>query len=120
MSILAGQSSLLMSQNRHSWALGTRRAGVSSASLRTRAPRWPVNCWLIAGGGAYTPRLIIRSRVELGTFSLAAASLLVTLTILMSSLCSGYARRYHRRRQWSQSGKFLISSTASEEFGTLR
>ena len=42
-------------------------------------------------------RLIIRSRVDLETFSLAAASFLVTLTTLMSSLCSGYARRYQRR-----------------------
>ena len=46
---------------------------------------------------ASSPRLIIRSRVVLDTFSLAEASFLVTLTTLISSLCSRCSRRYHRR-----------------------
>ena len=38
-SILSGQSALVMSQQRHSWALGTRRARTSLASLRISEPR---------------------------------------------------------------------------------
>ena len=55
--------------------------------------RWPCCSVSVVS----SPRLIIRSRVDLETFSLAAASFLVTLTTLMSSLCSGCARRYQRR-----------------------
>ena len=53
-SILSGQSARVMSQYRHSCALGTRRAGTSSASLRIRAPTLATKSGVIEDAGLPT------------------------------------------------------------------
>ena len=50
----SGQSSAVMSQKRHSYALGTRLAGLSAASLRINVPRFRMNWSSTASAGMRT------------------------------------------------------------------
>ena len=81
----------------------------TTSSMRTQTVcRWPCCSVSVVS----SPRLIIRSSVDLEMFNLVAASALVTLTTLMSSLCSRYARRYQRR--WYVESGWRVAGVISD------